>query len=247
MAGRKTNICVGPVTVPVIIEGAEVTAPRSNNYCNDAHDPVRIVAPQRCPQCGSEDRTSFKPGVEVNGVVEFVTEKEKFDHSSATVTKHLKTQVEHLGMVSGKTYWVLPNSKGNPLATPLYASLRQLVADPEHSYVIQWGWTTLKTNMWLLRVHGGNLVMQQMLWPDEVKIQDVVEGSPDAPLTAFLSSALEVRPFDAADYPNVNRREVEEARARALSSAPATKAPTTVEDLMSMLKAQMAEQTKKGA
>ncbi len=79
----------------------------------------------------------------------------------------------------GKTYYLEPDAR----ATKPYALLRQALLDTERMAVVTFA-LRQKESLAVLRVRDDVIVLQQMLWPDEVRVPDFENVGSDAELRA---------------------------------------------------------------
>lgn len=210
----------GIMNVAVDLFPTEVSdrAVRFSLGCPSCDSPVKLTQQYVCPEDGSHgpfttaDASRVK---EINGILYKVSDEEiegikepSLPPGDATVSVFPAAQVEASTRPTGKAYRLRPRVAS---ALPIYAMVRDLVANPEYAFVLE---LTLRNNQKMYRVETWNsqLVIQELLRPDEVRAADVIDASYDGKLLATATTLAEtqVEDFDPAAFRNAVRERAQE-------------------------------------
>jgi len=245
----KGSVSFGLVSIPVKLYSA--TEERDIKF-HQVHreDGGRIRYKRTCTACGQEVAYSdIAKGYELESGETVVLTDEDFADLPLTSSREIDVlefvPAEQLDpILFNKTYYLEPESK----AVKPYVLLREALQSTERMAVVKVALRQRET-LASLRIRGGVIVLQTMLWPDEVREadfafldEDVNVRPQEAQMAASLVESL-ADDFDPSQYTDRYREalqavvDAKEGRGQTIETPAEAPAPGQVVDLMSALRA----------
>lgn len=214
MAARNITLQFGLVTVPAKSEGAIEKKPDMSNMClgqpdMPEHPATPVTAPKTCAHCGPiRDYTALKKGIKSGGSYTLVDQSE-IAEAKAEFTAGYKGVLNLVPHPAADFLAATAPGESLNYLTPADASaaghykllVRMVESHPELAFV---GLHTpvSATNLFMLGVRDGVLVMEQRTRSQALKPAPSVGGDLNEGLYAMLEGALQafITPYDADAY-----------------------------------------------
>lgn len=215
MAYRKGLVLsFGLVNVIVSIDGAVSREDSLTTVCcgpngGTPHAPTQIRQERRCATCGTVAYADLKKARLVGNDFQVIEQQEVATVRDAalgatkkmlTLTVHDATEVSSSTLQGESVYYVTPD--GAPQIGAYSLLLDAVVRHPEYAFITQYT-PTSRASMWQLRAFNGSLVIEQRVWPENVRTAPEVNAiEPDPTLRAQLDQVVAsmVKPFDVTEY-----------------------------------------------
>lgn len=214
MAARKIKITFGLLTIEARRESATQSAATMSNLCQGqpgkaAHDPLPVKAPRRCDGCGEiTDPSALVKGVKSGSTYtivdseELATAKEEYagqHKGEIKLVPHPASDFLTATAPGDKLDFITPEDAGG--ADRYQLMVRLVASHPELAFA---GLFTpmSKTDLWMLQVRDGVLVMQNRVREQAIKAAPSVGGEVNEALYAMLDGSLDqfVVPYDPEAY-----------------------------------------------
>jgi DNA end-binding protein Ku len=241
---NNTSLSVGLVNVPVKMYAASEShdvkfGQRHGGTCGGA-----VGRRDVCKDCGAAvDYGDIVNGIEVDGKTVTLSRDEiaavESDAGKAITILSFAHADEINPLTLGAPYYLEPDGAG----LEGYALLRETLTEGRHVGVCQYTQRG-KTHLCVLRAVNDVLVVQHMLWADELRAPEfAVLGKQVTLRPALLKMAQQLvesmlEPFNAADYVDTyTQRLTEVVNAKAAGAAPAAAADAAMEDVSDLIAA----------
>jgi non-homologous end joining protein Ku len=216
MAYRKGLVLsFGLVNVIVTLDGAVGKEESLTTVCcgpsGAEHAPTQISQVRKCSTCGEVSYGDLKKAEKVGADFRVVDQQEVAavaeqalgaTKKMLTLTVHDSAEVNTNTLQGESVYYVAPDGVAQVGAYSLL--LDAVTRHPDKAFLTEYT-PTSRASLWQLKAFQGSLVIEQRVWPEQVKAAPSTGAiEPDAGLQTQLDQVIGamVKPFDPSAYRN---------------------------------------------